>query len=159
MARRPRYGPNKFEFVLSKRNYGFQAQVDEMVITTEKRLIALARESIQRTINDAQLATAKGGRMRVDTGFLRASGQPSYNGMPTGPVRGEKKEPGSYPDDGASVTLALAKLTLGATFYFGWTANYARIREAYDGFLEAAAQKWPDTVKQVTNEIRERVKK
>ena len=30
-------------------------------------------------------AAGEGGRMRVDTGFLRASGQLSFNGMPTGP--------------------------------------------------------------------------
>ena len=156
----PRYGPNRFEFISSLRNYkGFAAQVDDMVITNEKRMIALARESIQTTIEHAQLSTKKGGHMRVDTGFLRASGQPSYNGMPTGPVRGEKTEPDSYAPDPATVTLALAKLELGATFFFGWTANYARVREAYDGFLETAVQRWPQTVAAVTEEIKKRVAK
>lgn len=136
----------------------FTAQVDEIIAKTDKRMIALARESIQRTINDAQTPVGKGGRMRVDTGFLRASGQPSYNGMPTGPVRGDKTEPNSYATDEGTVTLALAQLTLGAVFYFGWTANYARYREAFDGFLGVAVQKWPDTVAKVTEEIKARLK-
>lgn len=163
MARGSTYGPHRYQFELGKRNYSFTAQVDDIVAATEKRMIALARESIQRTINDAQTPVAKGGRMRVDTGFLRASGQASYNGMPTGETRGATTGDG---DDKVSVkypliegaTVELANLTLGATFYFGWTAAYAKYREAYDGFLEAAVQKWPDTVKKVTEEIKARIK-
>lgn len=136
----------------------FTAQVDAIVAKTEKRMTALARESIQRTIDDAQTPVGKGGRMRVDTGFLRASGQPSYNGMPSGPSRGDKTEPNSYTADDGAVTVALAKLELGAIFYFGWTANYAKYREAFDGFLGVAVQKWPDTVAKVTEEIKARIK-
>lgn len=136
----------------------FTAQVDAIIAKTEKRMTALARESIQRTIDDAQTPVGKGGRMRVDTGFLRASGQPSYNGMPSGPSRGERTEPDSYAPDTGAVTVALAKLEIGAIFYFGWTAAYAKYREAYDGFLGVAVQKWPDTVAKVTEEIKARIK-
>jgi hypothetical protein len=137
----------------------FVAQVDEFIAKTDKRMTALMRESLQRTVDDAQLPVAKGGRMRIDTGFLRASGQGSLSGMPTGPVRGESDVKGFYDSGGATpVVVELSQMKLGAPFFFGWTANYARYREAYDGFLEGAVQKWQQTVNAVTEEIKARIK-
>ncbi len=131
-------------------------QIDAIIAATDKRMLALMRQSLQDVINDAQTPTAKGGRMRVKTGFLRASGQPSLNGMPSGPARGDPD--GTYNFDGGSVTLILAKLEIGQTFFFGWTAAYARYREVYDGFLEIALQKWSKIVERNTEEIRQRIK-
>lgn len=159
MARGSRFGPHRYEFELGKRNYNFSAQVDEFVAKTNKRMLALQRESLQRTVDDAQTPVGKGGRMRVDTGFLRASGQGSLNGMPTGPARGESKDKFFYDDsDKQTVVLTLSEMKLGATFFFGWTANYAKYREAYDGFLEGAVQKWQQTVDAVTADIKSRIK-
>lgn len=159
MARKAKYGPGRYEFEAGKRKYNFSAQVDEIVAKTQKRMLALSRESIQRVIDDAQTPVAKGGRMRVDTGFLRASGQGSLTGLPTGPVRGESKDKGFYDNGEKSVVeLQLGQLQLGGIFYFGWTANYAKYREAFDGFLEAAVQSWPQIVKDVTEEIKKRIK-
>jgi hypothetical protein len=135
----------------------FSIQVDEIIAKTEKRMTALARESIQRTVDIAQTPTGKGGRMRVDTGFLRASGQGSFNGMPSGPIRGERSEKGAYDNGNKPTVLQLEKLRLGSTFFFGWTANYAKYREAFDGFLESAIQRWPDTVAAVVAEIKRRI--
>lgn len=132
----------------------FDAQVDDFVKETKKRLTALAREANQRLIDDAQTPTAKGGRMRVDTGFLRLSGQLSFSGMPSGPIRpavGQK-----YEWDSSTVTASLGTLEIGATLYFGWTANYAKYREGYDGFLGGAVQNWQMIVTQVCAEIRAR---
>jgi hypothetical protein len=106
-----------------------------------------------------QEPTAKGGNMRVDTGFLRASGQGSLTGMPTGPTRGERTEPDSYTTNEQQTVVELGKLKLGATFYFGWTAAYAAIREVYDGFMERGLRQWPRIVAINTDIIRERVKK
>jgi len=137
----------------------FSAQVDEIVAKTEERMLALQRESIQRTVDLAQLPVAKGGRMRIDTGFLRASGQGSLSGMPTGPARGASKEKHFYDNgSGETVILELSKMQFGATFFFGWSAAYARYREVYDGFLEYAVQQWPQTVAAVAAEIRARIK-
>lgn len=154
-----RYGPFKYEYELGKRNYSATATVDAFIKESEARMIAIARQSIQNVINDAQHAVAKGGRMRVDTGFLRASGQASYNGMPSGPGRGERKEKDSYTDTTAAAVLKLGDLEIGSTFHFGWSANYARYREAYDGFLEGAVQKWQQFVTANTNELRKRIEK
>jgi len=135
----------------------FSAQVGDIVSKTEKRLIALARQSTQELVDQAQTPVAKGGKMRVDTGFLRASGQMSLNGMPTGPVRPDTDQE-QYSWQQTTVITTLAKLKLGGAAFFGWTANYAKYREAYDGFLETAVQNWPAIVDKVTNQIKSRVK-
>lgn len=44
--------------------------------------------------------------------------------------------------DSAPIGLVLNKMKIGDTFYFGWTAKYARYREAFDGFLESAIMNW-----------------
>ena len=134
-----------------------ETQVADFVATNDKRMLALMRLSLQDVVNDALTPVGKGGRMRVDTGFLRASGQPSLSGMPTGPARGSPT--GKYEPDSGVLSLTLAKMELGQTFYFGWTANYAKYREAYDGFLEGALQKWSKFVEKNTEEIRKRITK
>jgi len=137
----------------------FTAQVEAIVAKSEKRMTALARESIQDVINDAQLKRSEGGRMRIDIGFLRASGQGSYTGMPTGPSRPPADaKPGSFDYNASQTETMLAQLKIGAVFYFGWTAFYAKYREAYDGFLGVAVQKWPDIVKRNTEKIKARIK-
>ena len=138
----------------------FTSDVEDIVAVSEKRMIALMRQSISDVIDNAQTPVGKGGRMRVDTGFLRASGQPSLNGMPQGPSRGERTEPNSYSyDEGNNVTVKLGDLQIGGVFYFGWTAAYARYRELYDGFLEGALQHWGRIVAFNTDTIRQRIKK
>lgn len=120
-------------------------QLDDIILNTQDRLEAVARASILDVINDAQTPTGKGGNMRVDTGFLRASGRISFNGFPSGPVRGDPKQ--KYATDTSLYALEVAKMKIdGPTLFFGWTANYAKYREAYDGFLSAAIQKWPQIV-------------
>lgn len=132
----------------------FTAQVSDFVLKTDKRMVALIRQSVQEVIDDAQLSDDKGGRMRVDTGFLRASGQPSLTGMPSGPGRGEKGKPYNWNSNTVEATLANVKV--GNTIFFGWTANYAKYRETYDGFLDGALQKWPSIVSRVCAEIKAR---
>lgn len=155
----------------SRAYQGISADIDAIILTTNKRLLAVMRQSISDVINEAQLATKKGGKMRVDTGFLRASGQASLSGMPQGPGRGE---PGKeYPYDqrtstgGVGATISgteniiatLGNLQIGHVFYFGWTANYARYRELYDGFLESALRNWGRIVAINTDSLRQRIKK
>lgn len=118
----------------------FSAQVSDIVRRNEIKVDALIKTAVQDVIDDAQLSDDKGGRMRVDTGFLRASGQISLTGMPSGPERGEAT--GTYNPADENVALTLAGVKAGDTVYFGWTANYAAAREFYDGFLSGAVQKW-----------------
>lgn len=142
------------------------AEIDEFILVSEKRMVALMRQSVSDVVDNAQLPTAKGGRMRVDTGFLRASGQMSLTGMPSGPDRGAPNaKPGQY-DSGsgdyskdAAVTGTIGATKLGDTIYFGWTASYAKYRELYDGFLEGALMHWARIVAFNTDEIKRRITK
>lgn len=115
-------------------------QMDTIVIRTQARILAVVRQAISEVAEDAQTPVAKGGRMRVKTGFLRASGVASLNAAPTGPRSGDKK--GTYTWDGETINTTLAKMKIGDAFYFGWTAYYAKYREVFDGFLETATQNW-----------------
>lgn len=132
------------------------AVVADWVRDSEQISEAVVKQSLQELIRDVQTPTAKGGRMRVDTGFLRASGQGALGQMPTGPSRAPDERDVHY-DDGKPVPTAtiitLAKLKIGDTFYFGWTANYARYREAHDGFLRLGVQKWQTIVNGVVGRL------
>jgi len=126
---------------MSNERLKFTAQVREKIVEPNKmKLDALIRDSIQDVIDEAQLSDDKGGKMRIDTGFLRASGQLSYTGMPTGPERGTKD--GTYQWDAGNIELALSTATIGDTIFFGWSAAYAAAREFHDGFLSSAVQRW-----------------
>lgn len=129
----------------------FSAKVDDFVRVSKERMEAVTKDAIQTLVEDAQLPVAKGGHMRVDTGFLRASGQYSLNGMPTGPSR---------PSDGVSTadtTVMLAKLQVGGRIFFGWTANYAKYREYHDGFLGLAVQRWQSIVDESVRKLKQRI--
>lgn len=62
----------------------FTAQVEQMIANSKEAMLAVVQGSIRDMTNDMQIPVAKGGRMRVDTGFLRASARASLNGMPSG---------------------------------------------------------------------------
>jgi len=108
----------------------------------------------RRSISGPVMPQSKGGKMRVDTGFLRASGQSSLNGMPTGPIRGNKNS--TYNFDVSLTEKTISEFEIGSTFFFGWTASYAKYREAFDGFLASALQQWPRIVARNTERIRNR---
>lgn len=135
------------------------ADIEDFVRVSEERMLAVMRASLNDVVENAQTPVAKGGRMRVDTGFLRASGRASIDGWPSGPnVKPNDAGPNSFSYNGESIVATLAKMKLGDTFFFGWTANYARYRELYDGFLEGALQHWARIVAINTDILRERIK-
>lgn len=134
-------------------NNNFHAQVDEWVKRSQKRMERVAKTATLSVIEEAQTPVAKGGNMRVDTGFLRASGQVSLDGMPSGPTR--------PPEDGEKVSASdvdtiatIGKAQLGDTIWWGWTANYAKYREVFDGFLGLAVQKWQDHVDAAVRKVK-----
>ncbi len=136
----------------------FSATLDAWSRKSTQRMNAINRQSIQDTIDAAQLPTAKGGNIRVDTGFLRASGAASNSGMPSGPIRGDVEIPNYYSSDSAAAETVIAKTEIGTPFFWGWTAGYARFREYKDGFLRLAAQAWPQTVRKNVQKAKERYK-
>lgn len=148
------YGPYNYERILGGRDYHLTAEVDDFVKETILRLQALPLQAVQYLIDNIQTPVGKGGKMRVDTGFLRASGQLSLTGMPSGPVRGDPSNKYEWNDVQAIVDLA--GFQIGQTIYFGWTASYAKYREAYDGFLISGVQRWQEFVDRASNDIKAR---
>jgi len=136
----------------------FSADVDDIIKKSKKNMLILVKQSLQDVIHEVQIPVAKGGKMRVDTGFLRASGQASLVGFPSGPGRGELKAPNSYGYDTGPVIATIGQLQLGQTLYFGWTARYAKYRELHDGFLESGLQNWSQIVAKNAREIKKRSK-
>lgn len=125
-------------------------KVDALVAVMKARLDAVAKTAVDYVVDDAQMTVAKGGRMRVDTGFLRSSIAAALGTMPSGPsVRGADPM-----GDAGQVGLMVARWDVKTPLYIGWTANYAIYRESYDGFMEAALQNWPQHVGRAINEAR-----
>ena len=127
----------------------FSAQVDAWIAKSERLSMAVLQQATQAVINEANTPVAKGGRMRVDTGFLRNSLKANIGSMPSG-----ASSPGNWSD--AEVVLTLTRMQPGQVFYAGWIANYARPREHYDGFLRMAAQKWQDQVDAAARQLKQR---
>ena len=145
---------------MADQTLGFAAQISAWVAQTQERAKAVFRESAQRVIAEAQKPVSQGGRMRVDTGFLRASGMASLNGLP--PATRDRPEGGAFAYNPAAAVLVIASARLGDTIYFGWTANYARHREygtasqEPDAFMRTAVQQWPAIVARVSGELQSR---
>lgn len=143
----------------------FEAQVDDWVRETEARMTAVFRQSVQEVIEAANLPVKQGGRMRVDTGFLRSSGRASKSDMPS-ILPGANPPPGSpknsFDFNGGEISLVIAGADLGETIYYGYTAAYAAAREygargqSPDMFVRGAAQRWPQIVAKVTQEAKAR---
>lgn len=126
-------------------------KLDKVVDNLEDLTLDVVKESVKDLIKDANTPVNAGGRMRVDTGFLRSSGTGAINEIPRGETEGRRRSSGEtgviYDYKGSSALQAiLQKLKIGDILYYGWTARYAEIRELYDGFLEAAVQKWNEIV-------------
>lgn len=126
----------------------FTASVKAFTGKTKQQMRDVARESIQDVVDDAQLPKAKGGRMPVDTSFLRNSLASGLNGSFGAP-------------SAESYVVTLSDFELGDVARFAWTAPYARRMElGFSGtdslgrtynqsgnhFVGAAAAKWPQFV-------------
>ena len=130
----------------------FSKQVAAHSALYQKRIKAVFGLTAQGVVNLAQLPTAKGGRMRVDTSFLRNSGGAELGRMPSGPsVQGEAGTTGE------PLAAVLAKWLPDQSIFWGWSANYARAREFKDGFMRGAAEKWPEIVKRTAALVKARI--
>lgn len=131
----------------------FSAQVEDWVRKSKARSTAVFRESVSRVGEQAQTTVHEGGKMPIDTGFLRASYSVSLNGMPFG----QSNNPGgqfAYKQEPVDLTIAGAQV--GDSIWGGWTANYAKFMEERYGFMRSAAQSWQQIVDGVVREVRAR---
>lgn len=125
----------------------FRTQVEKICVNIEKGLLGAVKNAIRETVQEAQKPRDDGGKMPVDTGFLRWSGTASLNQAPVGLYKGrlrKKGEEGVLPEykmnneGGKMLNTCLVEMKLGDTFHFGWTAKYAYYQEIYCGFMESA---------------------
>lgn len=129
----------------------FSSQIAKFADKYEKRLRATARYAVQDVVEDAQTPVRGGGRMRIVTGFLRASIQAAIGYMPSGPVVNDMDK--NYPEgtqvagEPVSATLLRWNPAMAEHLFIGWTANYARFREYEDGFLRGAVEQWDEMVR------------
>jgi len=123
----------------------FSRQIQKFARKSKEMTEAVARQSVQDVVERAELTAAQGGAMRVDTGFLRASGGAALGGFPRGPSSnpGGRQFSGSgEAGTGIPLAVALAQWDFEAKLAYGWSASYARPREARDGFMRLAVQNW-----------------
>lgn len=140
----------------------FAASVGDWCRGVEGAVEAIFKASVQDVVSEMQKPRGAGGRMRVDTGFLRASLLGSTSAMPSIDPNARPADGGSYPA-GQQVELTIAGLTLGQPFYAGYTASYAAAREygargqAPDAFVRTAAQGWQQIVAKREAELMRRL--
>lgn len=149
----------------------FDAQVSGWVRETRERMTAVFRESVQRTISEAQA------NVPVDTGYLRASLRLSLSAMPqiekdtrikaglTEAGAAFAAAGGSTPQRGRGAgffqpvgdyVLTIASAKLGDTVFAGYTASYSAHVEYGTSFMAPrayvgrAAARWPAIVTRVS---------
>lgn len=137
----------------------FSAAVDAWTRATRERMEAVRKEAIQRTIEVMQTPRAKGGALRVDTGFLRASLMAAV-GSANFAVRDRPDGDASYNWNASQVTLVIAQAQLEQPIEVVYTAAYARAREygargqPGDRWVALAAQQWPRIVEETIRDAK-----
>lgn len=141
----------------------FSAAVAAWVDKVEGATEAVFKQSAQAVVAEMQTPVAEGGRMRVDTGFLRNSLLGSTASMPPiVPGSGPAKDK-TYDFEFGQIEAVIAGSSIGDTLYFGYTAGYAGAREygangqPADGFVRLAAQRWPTIVDRTARELKSRL--
>lgn len=134
----------------------FSADVSAWVRATEARMLAVFKESVQRTVSLAQDG------IPVDTGFARASIRSSLTEMPQIDPAGRPKKGESFGGDSSGISATIAGVELGGTVFVGWTASYVPYLEygssqqAPQGFIRIAAMQWQRIVEEVSAEAKGR---
>lgn len=141
----------------------FSAQVAAFAEKVPGAIEAVFKESVQEITEEMLRPRGEGGRMRVDTGFLRASALASTTAMPSiqansGPVDGQK-----YTFSAGQIEATILAADVTDTIYVGFTAGYAAAREfgargqAPDAFVRGAAQQWQPVVERKAAELKSRL--
>lgn len=131
----------------------FKGKVDQWILNSTVLTEAVIKDAAQEMAIAANTPVAKGGRMRVDTGFLRNSIAASLNSLPSG----QNIKPAEYSKQNwspSSVTVIINRMSIGDKLFIGWTAEYAQYRENQDFFARTAAQNWPQHVQNAVHNMR-----
>lgn len=144
-------------------NLSFAASVAAWAEKVEGASATIFKEAAQDLVEEVQRPRSSGGRMRVDTGFLRASLMASTSAMPQ-IVKGSSPGDGqTYAADFGQIEAVIAGADLGETIFLGYTAGYAAFREygsngqPPDAFVRTAAQRWPQIVTEAAARVKSRL--
>jgi hypothetical protein len=144
----------------------FAATVSDWCHGVEGAVEDIVKESVQELVSIVRTPRKQGGRMRIDTGFLRASLMASTSQMPSiNPAANPPADakPNSVPFNAGPIELVILGSEVGDTIYIGYTAAYAAHREygangqEGDAFVRTAAQRWPAIVAGKEAELRARL--
>jgi hypothetical protein len=134
----------------------FDKQVEAHIKRYQRRVRAIAKTSVQKTVQIASTVRGDGGRMRVKTGFLWHSVAANIGAMPAGDSS-PSFEDTYYTYTGEDIAAVLIRWDLTKSIYIGWIANYARPREHFDGFVKGATERWQETVSDASVRARKRI--
>jgi hypothetical protein len=141
----------------------FSARVAAFAEMVPGAIEAVFKESVQEVVEEMQKPVGQGGRMRVDTGFLRASLMASTAAMPRINLGSQPADGGTYSADFGQIEAVIAGADVHDTLYFGYTAAYAGHREfgsngqAPDAFVRSAAQQWQGIVERQAADLKRRL--
>lgn len=125
---------------------GFAKSIDNWTRMSELRMDAVFKQAAQDVAEAVQTPKAKGGRMPVDTGYLRNSFAGAVNSFPSAD--------GNVPFSMNPIIAEIIKARLGDRIVFGWSANYAVYMEAENAFVRANVQNWPQIVRGAVTTVR-----
>ncbi|MEC8776884.1 MAG: hypothetical protein VXX79_18795 [Pseudomonadota bacterium] len=146
----------------------WSANIGKWADATVDEIGVVFLEAAQALFYDILLPIPEGGRMRIKTGFLRASAKVSINKPITrterNPLTPEQQQDGRvyFDRDPNEIGLALLGFELGDSIYFTFTANYARPREygvggkPGDHFVAAHVANWQQYVDEQIVRVRDR---
>jgi len=151
----------------------FSKDVNKFTDKYDKRLKATARTAVQDLEAEISATEGEGGRLPIDTGFLRASFGWQIGSMPSGPVKPEKSE--NLTDEtltGLPVNVALARWDFSKPLFGGFSAAYARrlefgfegqdklgrfISQPGRGFVRGGTEKWDRIVDSAARRVKARI--
>lgn len=135
----------------------FSQQLDAWTRQTSARVEAVFKTAVQDLATEMLTPVGKGGRLRVDTGFLLNSFSAAVNSIP----RGESERPTGYRAtdfDMMPITAAILSAKIGDRIVIGTAASYAVYREAQDGFLRIPVQNWQQIVDNAVRKVKSEYK-
>ena len=123
--------------------------INQWVAQSQARLEAVWKTAAQDIAREVQTPRAKGGKLPVDTAFLRNSFAADVNSTPSGN--------GETPYTSGPISIVINRAKIGDRVVFGWGANYAIYMEARYSFLRSAAQNWQQIVDKAAQKVKTRV--
>lgn len=140
----------------------FAAQVSAFAAKSKDRIVRVRNESAERVVDIMQTIDDEGGRLKFDTGFLRASLRACF-GEPGFAVTYNPNDGTTFSYDPTEVSMVIASQDLSDVLTFVYTANYALPREygargqSPDAFVQGAAMQWQRVVSEVAAELKDKV--